>query len=407
MRYRTTAPLLLICLWAASAVFAASQRNEVILAMSQFKISFSKEGKKIYTPGHGKVWVLHPDEGWRKDVIPNRYSKAVHNAKPFDIDFDGRNELVVVGGTAATILAYKFDAGQWRERVIWKPDLLRVRDIEFGDVDGDGQVEFVVATHDRGVIAVFDYVDGQWRGQEVYRTADVRYVHEIEIGDVDGDGVPEFFANPSMPNVAVGLRQPGKVLMFKWNGKQYVKTVVEDFHDTHAKELLVADLYHDGRPRLVVAAEGIARKRGKGMVELLRPTELREHTWRNGRHTVRIIGTIDDVQCRSLAFGDVDNDGQGEIVAGCKSAGLFLFDRVSPTRWRRVCIDPKSTAAVHAVCVADVDGDGRNEILSASDDTDSLDLYKRTAKGWQKRTVAQLPKDDWVWTIAWGDADNR
>ncbi len=397
--------VLAVCL----ALAAPAARNEVILAMSQFKISYAANGKKIYTPGDGKVWVLHPDEGWRKEVIPNPYSKAVHKAVPFDIDFDGKNELVVIGGTAATILAYKFAGGWGRPQVIWKPKgFVRVRDVEFGDVNGDGRPEFVIATHDRGVVLVFRYAEGRWRGREVFRSADERYTHEIEIADVDGDGLPEFFANPSQPNVAEGLRQPGKVLMFKWDGADYRRTLVEDFRDTHAKELLAADLYGDGRPRLIVPAEGVARRRPGGKLELIRPMELREHSWRRGgRRVMRVIGTIDDVQCRSLAFGDVDGDGRGEIVAGCKRAGLFVFRRVSPTQWRGECVDRHSTAAVHAVCIADVDGDGRNEILSASDDTDSLDLYQRTRTGWRKRTVARLPHDDWVWTIEWGDADNR
>ena len=421
------------------ACAAPAARNEVVLAMSQFKITFSKDGKKIYTPGNGKVWVLHPDEGWRKEAIPHRHSLAVHKARVFDIDFDGANELVVVGGTDATILAYERGQAGWSERVIWRPKHLRVRDVEMGDVDGDGQVELVVATHDRGVVAVLDYADGAWRAQEVHRASDTRYVHEIEMGDVDGDGVVEFFANPSQPNVAVGVRQPGQVLMFKWDGRQYRKTVVEDFRDTHTKELLVADLYHDGRPRLIVPAEGIGRKDGKARIELLRPMELREHTWTGRGRRVRVIAAIEEVQCRSLAVGDVDHDGRDEIVAGCKLAGLYVLNRAGARQWRRICLDPRSTAAVHAVLVADVDGDGDNEILSASDDTDSLDLYEYVpppkagdapdtapraggptrvaqegwasgaplARGWRKRTVLTLPPDDWVWTIEWGDADNR
>ena len=414
----------------AAAQARPSQRNEVILAMSQFRISFSKEGKKIYTPGAGKVWILHPDENWRREEIPHRHSKAVHKATVFDIDFDGKNELVVVGGTDATILSYKHVRGQWQERAIWHlgrlssraggqgdspqrtvpgaAEHVRVRDIEFGDVDGDGEVEFVVATHDRGVVAVFDYIEGAWRGKEVYRTEDPRYVHEIEMGDVDGDGIKEFFANPSQPNVDVGIAQPGKVIMFKWDGRQYRSNIVDDFASTHAKEILVADLYGDRRPRLIVPVEGRGRKLGPDSVELLRPTELREHAWQaDGRRMVRVIGTIDDIQCRSLAVGDVDNDGEVEIVAGCKLAGLFLFDRVGPRRWRRTLIDANSTAAVHALCIADFDGDGKAELLSASDDTDSLDSYAWRDGKWEKHTIAKLPPHDWVWTIEWGDADNR
>ena len=379
---------------------------EIVLAMSQFKISFDKTGKKQYTPGDAKVWVLRPDRNWERTELTDSGSNVVHKALPYDVDGDGQNELVVVGGSKASIKFHRLVNGRWEAESIWEPDLLRVRDIEFGDVDADGQTEFVVATHDRGGVYVFDCIDGKWTPTQVYGTEDRQYVHEVEIGDVDGDGVQEFFANPSAPNVDVGIAQPGKVVMFKWNGKSYDHTVVEDMAETHAKEMLVADLYGTGRPVLLVPIEGTGRKKEDGHIDIATPTQVTEYRWVGGKTKRKVIAEIPDLQVRSLWAGDADNDGVVDIVAGAKLAGLFIIKRRGNT-WASSLIDADSCSAVHAVFVGDVDGDGSNEILSSADFFGRLDLYRHQRGQWEKQTVLDLPQGDWVWTIYQGDVDRQ
>ena len=377
-----------------------------MLAMSQFKISFDKDGKKHYTPDDAKVWVVRPDRNWERSELTDSGSSVVHKALPYDMDGDGQSELVVVGGSKASIKFHRLVDGKWEVESIWEPDLLRVRDLEFGDVDADGQTEFVVATHDRGGVYVFDCVDGKWTPTQVYGTENRQYVHEIEIGDVDGDGVQEFFANPSEPNVDVGIAQPGKVVMFKWNGKSYDNTVVEDMKETHAKEILVADLYGTGRPVLVVPIEGMGRKQEGGEIEIVEPTKVTELRWTDGKMERRVIAEIPDLQVRTLWPGDADNDGVLDIVAGAKLAGLFIIKREGDA-WSSTLIDADSCSAVHAVFVGDVDGDGSNEILSSADFFGRLDLYRHQRGQWEKQTVLELPEGDWVWTIYQGDIDRQ
>jgi len=411
--HRITAGILLLLALGVAAI-GISQANraesgnkggtEIVLAMSQFKISFDKDGKKKYTPGDAKVWVVRPDRNWERVELTDSGSNVVHKALPYDVDGDGQNELVVVGGSKASIKFHRRVNGKWNAESIWEPDLLRVRDLEFGDVDADGQKEFVVATHDRGGVYVFDCVEGQWTPTQVYGTENRQYVHEIEIGDVDGDGVQEFFANPSEPNVDVGIAQPGKVVMFKWNGKSYDSTVVEDMRDTHAKEILVADLYGTGRPVLVVPIEGMGRKQEGGEVEVIEPTKVTELSWADGKMRRRVIAEIPDLQVRTLWPGDADNDGVLDMVAGAKLAGLFLIKRQGVT-WSSTLIDAESCSPVHAVFVGDVDGDGGNEILSSADLFGRLDLYRHQQGQWEKQTVLNLPRGDWVWTIYQGDID--
>ncbi len=385
---------------------AAQNVPQIVFAMSQFKISFDKRGKKIYTPGDAKVWVLQPNMHWGRTELTDADSNVFHKALPHDVDGDGKQELVVIGGSKARIKFWRHRAGRWTKETIWAPDLLRVRDIEFGDVDGDGQEEFVVATHAHGGVYVFNKVKGKWVPTQIDGpTKERRYVHEIELGDVDGDGVVEIFATPSAPNVAVGIAQPGQVVMYKWDGKQYAKTVLEDMADTHSKEILVADLYGTGRPVLLIPIEGIGKKGKEGREELVTPCQVKEYRWEEGKAKARIIGEIPDFQVRTLWAGDADNDGDVDIVAGAKLAGLFMIERVAG-HWETKLIDPDSHSAVHAVWVGDCDGDGKNEILSSSDADGRLDRYDFRDGKWQSNTIVMLPPGDWLWTIYQGQVLN-
>jgi len=101
----------------------------------------------------------------------------------------------------------------------------RLRDVEVGDVTGDGRPEIVVATHDQGVVGVIEKSGGKWFARELDREQGI-FVHEVEIGDVDGDGLNEFFVTPSDRNRATFVSQPGKIVMYRWNGKSFEKRVL-------------------------------------------------------------------------------------------------------------------------------------------------------------------------------------
>ena len=116
----------------------------------------------------------------------------------------------------------------------------------------------MIATHDQGVIAVV-HPDENWRVEEVDRKPNT-FVHEIEIGDVDGDGVLEFFATPSKPN-KLDQEQPGEVRMYKHTPTGWQKSIVDAPGDTHAKEILTADVDRDGVAELYVVVGGRDRAR--------------------------------------------------------------------------------------------------------------------------------------------------
>src|SRR5690606_21612010 len=129
----------------------------------------------------------------------------------------------------------------------------------------------------------------------------------------------------------------------------------------HAKEILVADVDGDGRDELYVVVEAVSG----GQVEI------RRYDHDTPPDAGFVIAALDDTQARFLTAGDVDGDGRREMVAAGMKSGLWLL-RPGPApatgTWKKSLIDARSGGFEHASVLADLDGDGRDELYVASDD---------------------------------------
>ena len=74
---------------------------------------------------------------------------------------------------------------------------------------------------------------------------------------------------------------------------------------------------------------------------------------------------------------DLDGDGKKEMVAAAKDTGLWLLRPGADPRaeWSVSLIDSKSKGFEHAAVLADLDGDGTDELYAASDDDRELRRY--------------------------------
>jgi len=230
-------------------------------------------------PGPAKLVIIQmTDDGWKEVVLEDPVSNVFHKAMIYD--FEGEEPgILTIGANQAALKIWRHQDGAWQETLLWNPVFGgkwdRLRDIEIGDVTGDGIDELVIATHDQGVVAVAMRTDEGWDIMEMSRMPST-FVHEVEIGDVDGDGLNEFFTTPSEPNKASGHSQPGHVYMYKWNGTEFVQSVVDDFETSHAKEILAADMNGDGISELFSVMEARTTKEGK-KVEIVVPVQIKQY----------------------------------------------------------------------------------------------------------------------------------
>jgi len=440
---------------APSGAPSSGGASVLLLAQAQFRTEKGAEGKDLSVPGAAKLTlVTRTPNGWENSLLEDPESNVFHKALWFSPPPGaGDPGILTIGGNAARLKLWHREAGKWKGATLWGPtfggEQNRLRDIEVGDVTGDGVEDLVIATHDQGVVAVLQWKNGAWDVTELNRTADT-FVHEIEIGDVNGDGRQEFFATPSEPNRLDGTPQPGKIIMYRFDGERFAVSTVEEFPDRHVKEILVADVSGSGHPDLFAAVEG-EMAMVQGQPTLLDSVKVKQYRWfgadnasegksggevsgdgdkvpgdtvsnskvsggkvSRGRFLGKVIADLPDMLCRNLTVGDVDGDGSIDIVASTMRSGIWIL-RQKPqgdkpqgdkqhrerdeakwdeAKWEKTLIDAQSSSFEHATLIADLNHDGKNEIYVASDDQHFLRRYQWDGKTFHRDNLVPLQPDD-------------
>jgi hypothetical protein len=351
---------------ASSAPVTPSDLDQALLfSISKFEM---REGKPFPL---SELLVLSRSGGeWSASSVEDPESNVFHKAMAYAPPA-GDPAILTLGGMAAAVKLWRVgEEGLAPVETLWQKDFggkfSRMRDAEVADLYGDGMPSIAVATHDQGVFAVIrPNADGSYAVNEMHQEANT-FIHEIEIGDLDGDGVLEVYATPSEPNKLDGKPQPGKVVRYvPKTGEGPVE--VADLGMRHAKEIYVGDVDGDGRDELYVSVE--AAEGGD--------LEIRRYEGGTDPGAGAVIATLSDPMCRFLTVGDVEGDGQKEMVIAAKDSGLWLArpDSDPNAAWEVSLIDADSKGFEHASLLVDLDGDGRDELYVANDDAKQIRRY--------------------------------
>src|SRR5947207_10594512 len=102
------------------------------------------------------------------------------------------------------------------------------------------------------------------------------------------------------------------------------------------------------------------------------------------------------IKSRSFAAGDIDGEGRTALVVGTRALGtaglettclyIYRFNHHAQI-WEKETLDTSGTLGFHCVALADVDGDGRSEIIASDDGRGLIKLYKKTSAGWEQKTI--------------------
>jgi hypothetical protein len=362
------------------------------------------DGKPKPGPARLEIWRKGP-AGWVTSRLEDPDSNVFHKAI---LNKDG--SIMTIGGMGAHFKRWRFSENTWKQETLWTESWTdlpngkfdRFRDIEVGDVDGDGKDEYVIATHDYGVIAIFNPGENgnKPRILQLDKKADT-FVHEIEIGDIDGDGKLEFFATPSDRNKA-SHSQAGEVVMYKFEGDTFVRSVVDAAQGTHAKEILVTDIDGDGKSEIFGVYEG---EKKKGSKVLLKPVSIRQYkrTSKGEWQTVE-IATINDAQTRFLIAEDFDGDGKKELIAAAWKTGLYRITPQDDGSWITTRFESNSSSFEHAIVAADIDNDGIRELYVAADKQQELNRYdwNKATNTFDKTLIGKLQPKVYTWNIVGG-----
>jgi hypothetical protein len=244
----------------------------------------------------------------------------------------------------------------------------------FADVDGDGRPELVCHWLDRWRLLKFDpqAPRAPWRFTPLTDREELdQFYHGTGLGDVNGDGQLDLITNDGW------WEQPAKSRDGPWMKHAF------RFAKRGGAQMFADDVDGDGDADVVTSLDahgwGLAwfeqfQEDGKPM--------FREHKIMGDRSEEKKFG-VAFTQPHALAMTDIDRDGLNDIVVGKRrwahgpkgdiepSAAPVLYwfrlvrESGKPLRFEPHLIDSQSGVGVQ-ITVADVDGNGKPDILTAS-----------------------------------------
>jgi hypothetical protein len=233
-----------------------------------------------------------------------------------------------------------------------------------------------------------------WRA---HRVAQVR-THDVEIGDLDGDGQLEIvsrnqssFSNPSGDRFHIWRQQAPDT----WSGREVACP--------HGEGIQLCDIDRDGDLDVVIGARWYENT-----------GDILQGPWTEHVYSTSWTHPDTEVQCR-----DLNNDGRVDIVltpAELKGHRYRIawFEAPEDAKhpdWPEHIIEADQETIVHALGVADMDLDGKPDVVVAEmhqgDDPDEVRVYLNQGGGltWQREVLSTKGSHDIVLADIGADGD--
>ena len=260
-----------------------------------------RDGKdEIVVAGWGDtsmVWYRHTGLQWERYLLDKRKSHIEAGGAVCDIDGDG-DEDILQGGSWATNEIWwwenpypDFDPEkQWNRHTIKDSGDKQHHDQIFGDFDGDGKAELVFWNQRAGKLFIADIPENPkekvaWKFLEVWSWNNNLKFEGLAKADIDLDGIDDIV---------------GGGHWFKHTGGfQFTANLVDDYGSSRSA---AGDLVKGGRPEIVL---GSGDETGP----------LNMYEWLDGRWVKTVLlGTV--VHGHTLQIADVDGDGNLDIFTG-------------------------------------------------------------------------------------------
>jgi hypothetical protein len=339
-----------------------------------------------------------------------------------DVDSDGKTEIVTGGyyGDATT--------GFYAQLCVWDGATLALKNVAWwdwnwgytylnsvaiGDVDGDGKAEIVTGGDYGGMaqLCVWDGATLALKNVKTWYWTSSTYIESVAVGDVDADGKAEIVTGGYYNN---GTRDVAQLCV--WDGATLTLKNVQTWqwgYDTVINSVAISDVDGDAKNEIVTGGNYYT---GSNTVAQL-------CVWNGATLALKSVKAwfwIATTVIYSVAVGDVDADGKAEIVTGgyywdvtrdvaqlCVWDGATLaLENVRVWYW-------SLNTVINSIAVGDVDADGEAEIVTGGSYYD-LGIPNTVAQlcVWDGTTLALENIQTWYWnshteifSVAIGDVD--
>lgn len=367
--------------------------GDLDLAVGIYKqIRKNADGSQVQSPGINIIYLNTVDSG-QFSLIPHAalsnkgdLTRAVAWA---DFDGDGDLDLAVGNQNQPNKLYINDGIGQFQESTAWQPEAVFTESLAWGDVDNDRDPDLLVGNQNQPN-QLYLNINGElvlsdWQPEAEY----TRYV---AFADIDNDGDLDIsVANDSSPS-QIYVNRGG---IFTNRADHSLPTVDE------SNELAWGDVDNDGDLDLAIANRNANGQAGQNRL-YINQTGLQNNQIR----LVHAHTFPQDSDTRSVAWGDIDNDGNLDLVFA-NTGGHDRIYRNESAGFRPLPEEqwPVGIGKTTDVAVADYDLDGDPDLAVANEGGPLL-IYKNDNESIVPEPLwsDDLSEDDS--SLAWGDFNN-
>ncbi len=311
--------------------------------------------------------------GWHGEVVAeSNESYMGWDVEIGDADNDGKNEVLTTGCPSSALYISKLKDGVWNTKMM-KDNLAETfpgmgLTVKVTDLNGDGVNEIILGTGQEGAnnppfYYTFHIENNTLKTLNISHPHDINksgFTHNLASYDIDNDGILEVISS---------YCGGGEILRYDFS--KDLKTVnARKIYQLSGsgEETLIADVDNDGEMELIVS-NGFRKEAAS--VEIFEFNEDGELI-----DTPRVVTDgYDGKKCfyASITVGDVDNDGQNEMVIGWKQnqkvnmgtiLGYKVTDKATPEY--TFAYDDEALDMSYfekMMVIADADNDGKNELV--------------------------------------------
>jgi len=272
---------------------------------------------------------------------------------------------IVIGGARGPLVWYR--APDWSKSVIAEGGYDSV-DGEACDVDRDGDLDLVI-----GGVLWYENTGrpGRWPAHRIGQ----HHTHDVEVGDLDRDGKIDVVVRGQS---GFGAKEGNRILVFKQSSPD--KWESRDLSCPDGEGLKLADIDGDGDLDILIAARW----------------------YENPAWTEHVFSTAWTHNDATVEAGDINGDGRLDIVlapAEYKGGTYRLAWFEAPPKpdaedWTEHVVEPKIETVVHALRLADMNGDKHPDIVTArmhqGEPPQEVSVYWNGGRGssWSKQVIS-------------------
>ena len=329
---------------------------------SKISLLYNRTGKtnvtEVTATGKPELNELRPDSRFHIDSLPT--DEHIAGLAVTDINGDGRPDLIYFGDAKDLIVRYNLGTNGWSEPKRWhlEDGQINPNALSVGDLNGDGLPD-IVLLGDNGQF----YFLAQ---QKDHTLADPQKIScsgtpkAVEVSDVDGDGRQDL--------VLVDFDSPAPFRIRLQNADGQLGPEIY-FKSPDIRSFWLDNLAGDRTNYLISIVQATGRAEVAQFTH--KPAEPLSGTFRQGQLHILPLNKS-DISPRGITWADVNGDGRPDlIVAEPESGQLSIYLQQADGTLALPKKFP-SLAGVSQVAASDWNGDGHPEIFLLSRDESSV-----------------------------------